>query len=186
MSFGETTLTRAARARCARRTTTALAGIVLGIGLLAGTPVPATAVADPGTGVRIDMQTSSRISQATFQKRLMSQINKRRAARDLRRVRRIDGCLDRYAQDWATFLATTGQFVHRDQNVITAACDMTWAGEALARGTGLTPAGTVRAWMRSRTHRAVILKKRANRAGIGIDRGLDGKTTVVLNFGDVS
>ena len=175
----------AARPRRGGRTAIVAALTLVG-GLVGGTSVPAAAAEDSGGGVRIEVQAVAQISNATFQKRLLRQINKRRTARELRPVRKVDECLDGFAQDWAAYLATTGLFVHRDQNVIIAACDLTWAGEALARGTGLTPRETVKAWMKSPSHKAVIMKKRANRAGIGIDRDLEDRTIVVLNFGDIN
>lgn len=174
----------AARPRCAGRMTTAVALTALVGGLVAGSSVPAAATEDSFGGAEV--QAVAQISKATFEKRLLRQINKRRVAREMRRVRKVSPCLDDFAQDWATYLATTGLFVHRDQQVIITACDLTWGGEALARGTGLTPRETVKAWMKSPTHKAVIMKKRANRAGIGIDRDLQDRTVVVLNFGDVN
>lgn len=168
------------------RTTIAVAAVALVSGLATGTSVPAVANEDSGGGVQLEVEAVAQISKATFEKRLLRQINKRRVARELRPVRKVDECLDGFAQDWATYLATTGLFVHRDQNVIITACDMTWAGEALARGTGLTPKGTAKAWMKSPSHKAVIMKRRANRAGIGIDRDIEDRTIVVLNFGDIN
>lgn len=175
----------AARPRRGGRTAI-VAAMTLVSGLVAGTSVPATAAEDSGGGVQLEGQAAAQMSKATFEKRILRQINKRRAAREMRRVRKVSPCLDGFAQDWATYLATTGLFVHRDQQVIITACDLTWAGETLARGTGLTPRETVKAWMKSPTHKAVIMKKRANRAGIGIDQDVEDRTIVVLDFGDIN
>jgi uncharacterized protein YkwD len=180
-------LVTGAPARGRTRWTVAAAAVALVCGLATGTTVPAAAgVEDSGGGVQLEVEAAAQMSQATFEKRILRQINKRRAAREMRRVRKVSPCLDDFAQDWATYLATTGLFVHRDQQVIIAACELTWAGETLARGSGLTPRETVKAWMKSPTHKAVIMKKRANRAGIGIDQDIEDRTIVVLNFGDIN
>jgi uncharacterized protein YkwD len=99
-------------------------------------------------------------------------------------VRSFDPCIDRFAERWARHLAATGDFEHRDQRRILRRCDLTWAGENLIRGSVLTPAATVRAWLRSPGHRAVLMKPRANRAGIGVRVDGRGRIVGVLNFGD--
>lgn len=155
-------------------------GSVLVLALLAaghpgaGATVPPAAVptAEPG------------ITNNTFEDRVLRQINKRRAARDLPKVRIVSKCLERYAEDWAETIAQTGLLVHRDQSIIVTDCELRWAGETLARGSSLTPASTVKAWMKSSGHRAVIMKRRADRAGIGVRKDAEDRTVVVLNFGD--
>ena len=82
-------------------------------------------------------------------------------------------------------LAETGEFVHRNQRKILRRCDLTWVGETLVRGSLLTPASAVKAWMHSPEHRAVIMKPRANRAGVGVRLG-GGQVYAVLNFGDIN
>lgn len=143
----------------------------------------ATTHADAGSASVVAATT---LNANEFERRVLRQINKKREARQLRRVRVVDECLDAYAEDWAETLATTGVLVHRDQNVIIADCDLTWAGEVLARGTTLTPKETVRAWMDSSTHRAVIMKRRANRAGVGVRYDSEDRVVVVVNFGDAT
>ncbi len=123
------------------------------------------------------------IGANTYENRILRQINRRREARDRPKVRIVDACLDRYAEEWATALAASGQLVHRDQAMIVATCGLSWAGETLARGFA-TPKATVVAWMHSPAHRAVIMKRRANRAGIGVEYDADGDAFAVLNFGD--
>jgi uncharacterized protein YkwD len=158
--------------------------LAVAAGLLVGAPSaeawPAAAdVPGSGTGVA-----ATSISNNTFERRVQRQVNKRRAARDLPKVRIVSECLDGYAEDWAETIAQTGLMVHRDQTVILASCELSWAGENLARGTDLTPKSTVKAWMDSPDHRAVLLKRRANRAGIGVRKDGEDRTVVVLNFGD--
>ncbi len=42
----------------------------------------------------------------------------------------------------------------------------------------------VRAWMRSPGHRAVLMKPRANLAGVAIRRDAQGRVVGVVNLGD--
>lgn len=121
-----------------------------------------------------------------FEDRILVKVNKNRRAAGLKPVKYFQSCVDGFAERWAAHLASSGDFVHRDQRRILNRCDFTWAGEALVRGTGLTPAEAVRAWMGSPAHRAVLMKPRANRAGIGVRIDLRGRVVGVLNFGDFS
>jgi len=122
-----------------------------------------------------------------YENRVVVLINKHRKDAHLKPVRYFDGCIDGFSERWARHLAETGDFVHRNQRKILRRCHLTWVGEALARGTLLTPAATVKAWMHSSEHRAVIMKTRANRAGVGVRISpVDGKVYVVLNFGDIN
>lgn len=122
-----------------------------------------------------------------YENRVVVLINQRRKDAHLKPVRYFDGCIDGFSERWARHLAETGDFVHRNQRKILRRCDLTWVGEALARGTALTPLATVKAWMHSPEHRAVIMKARANRAGVGVRISpVDGKVYVVLNFGDIN
>jgi uncharacterized protein YkwD len=89
-------------------------------------------------GVGASSQMAARLAANTFEKRVLRQVNKRRNAKELRRFRG-NSCLDGYAEDWAQQIATTGLMVHQEMSVILLGCDLTWAGEALARGSSLTP-----------------------------------------------
>lgn len=180
-------MTSAGTAAAATRRRSLAAGLVTALvaaGLVAGgwTAEARTALAVVPSGD--PAVTQARMSNNTFERRVKRQINKRRAARDLPRVRVVSECLDGYAEDWAETIAQTGLMVHRDQTIILADCELSWAGENLARGTDLTPKSTVKAWMNSPDHRAVLLKRRANRAGIGVRKDSEDRTVVVLNFGD--
>lgn len=119
-----------------------------------------------------------------YETRVVHLINKKRTARDLEPVRYFSSCLDRLSERWARHLADTGELVHRSQKKVLRRCDLTWAGENLVRGTALTPAEAVKAWMGSPGHRAVLLKGRANRAGMGAKLDSQGRIVGVLNFGD--
>jgi uncharacterized protein YkwD len=121
-----------------------------------------------------------------FESRILTVVNRHRKAAGLAPVRSFNRCIDRFSERWARHLAETGDFVHRDQGRILRRCDLTWVGEDLVRGTALTPASAVRAWLNSPAHRAVLMKPRANRAGIGVRIDAQGRLVGVLNFGDVN
>jgi uncharacterized protein YkwD len=163
--------------RSARAIAALLAVLALCLGALGVTAGPASAGAASGTDA-LDLN--------AFENRILAVVNKHRKAADLKPVRSVNGCIDRFSERWARHLADSGDFVHRDQRRILRRCDLTWVGEDLVRGTALTPASAVRAWLRSPSHRAVLMKPRANRAGIGIRIDGQGRVVGVLNFGDVN
>lgn len=119
-----------------------------------------------------------------FENRVLDRINQRRARHGLRRVRVFQSCVDRTSERWAGRLSRTGDFMHRDQRTVLRRCDLSWTGETLVRGAGLTPGVAVRSWMASPSHRAVIMKRRARWAGIGTRVDGEGRVVTVLNFGD--
>lgn len=121
-----------------------------------------------------------------YENRIAYLVNKKRKARDLEPVRYFQSCLDGMSERWAGHLADIGKLVHRDQSTVLKRCDLTWTGENLVRGTALLPGDAVKAWMGSKPHRAVLLKARANRVGVGTRIDGDGRLVTVLNFGDVS
>jgi uncharacterized protein YkwD len=167
------------------RSATLLATLtVLLAGLLTATTAPASAKIwkVPAPDASLDPLTHL----TEFENRIVVQINKRRDKADLKPVRYFDSCVDRFSERWARHLAETGEFVHRNQRKILRRCDLTWVGETLVRGTALTPAGAVKAWMHSPGHRAVIMKPRANRAGVGVRIDGQGRFVGVLNFGDTN
>jgi uncharacterized protein YkwD len=120
-------------------------------------------------------------------------INDERAQRGLATVH-VDRRLTRAAQRHTTDMVTRSYFSHVSLTGATLA-DRLWrarylsrrcawrVGETLAWGYGaaVTPASRVRAWMRSRPHRVVLLDADYRDVGIGIaegrpDRGGDGVT----------
>lgn len=132
----------------------------------------------------VDAAVDPMVDLDEYEDRVLAAINRKRAKADLPRVRFFHQCADLIAEAWAVKLSVLGDLVHRDPHVLLRRCDYDWAGETLVRGTGLTPRAAVRAWLASRTHRAVLMKRRADRAGIGTVLGLDGRLYTVLNFGD--
>lgn len=160
----------------------ALLALVLGGLLMSTTQSASAAIWRPA----VDSSLNPLLSLDEYEDRVLVKVNRNRRAAGLRPVRYFQTCVDGFAERWAAHLASTGEFVHRDQRRILDRCGFTWAGETLVRGTALTPAEAVRAWMNSPTHRAVLMKPRANRAGIGVRIDLRGRVVGVLNFGDVS
>jgi uncharacterized protein YkwD len=123
---------------------------------------------------------------------LLTAINKTRRAHGLKRVF-IDPSLRTVAQRhtndmlWRSYFAhtsPTGSTLYtRVANSSFLRWGQWWAGETLAWGTGsyATPQATLRAWLRSPAHRAVLLSSRYNWIGIGRTVGkFEGHSGAVL------
>lgn len=121
-----------------------------------------------------------------YENRVLIQINKIRAKRDLKKVRVFESCVDGMSERWAQRIKKTGKFVHRDLDTVLDECDVMWTGETLVRGSGLTPREAVQLWMDSPPHKAVLMKKRARWAGVGVRVDGQGRFITVLNFADAS
>ena len=120
-----------------------------------------------------------------YENRIVANINEARARAGLNRLRVYQSGLDGQAERWARRLAESGRLEHRNQQRVLAACNLHWTGETLARGAGgLSPREMVRAWMNSPGHRAVLMKPRANLAGVAIRRDAQGRVVGVVNLGD--
>ena len=109
-----------------------LAVLALCLGGFAVTASPASAAAASETDVELDLN--------LFEDRILAIVNKHRKAADLKPVRSVSRCVDRFSERWARHLAETGEFVHRDQKRILRRCDLTWVGEVA----GATSPGSVR------------------------------------------
>lgn len=157
---------------------------VFGALLLTALCIPAGGPASASSEPMAREPSTSLTTLDRYETRLLASINVARLAAGLHPVRGQRACLDRYAERWARHLAATGDFVHRNQRTILRGCDLAWVGEALARGSGAGPADVVTAWLHSPSHRAVIMKPRANRAGVGVRRDDSGRLVIVLNFAD--
>lgn len=121
-------------------------------------------------------QSAVAMNSNTFENRIRYQINQHREP-DVRYGR----CLDKYAEEWARHLKQTGQLKRRNLKPMIKDCNLSAAGEVLARYYR-TPRATVRAWLRSDPHRVVIKNKRYRRVGVGAVRAYRG-WIVVVNFG---
>jgi uncharacterized protein YkwD len=120
-----------------------------------------------------------------YANRIVARINDARARAGLRQLRVYQTCLDSHSERWAKYLAQSGRLEHRNQYRVLSACNLHWTGETLARGAGgLSPRAMVRAWMHSPGHRAVLMKPRANLAGVAMRRDAQGRVVGVVNLGD--
>jgi uncharacterized protein YkwD len=157
--------------------------------LVASATVVAATVAPAQAATRPVPQPDYSVNPAThaneYENRIVANINKMRARAGLKRIRVFQTCLDGQAERWAQYLAQSGRLEHRNQQRVLATCNLHWTGETLARGAGnLSPRGMVRAWMNSPGHRAVLMKPRANLAGVAIRRDAQGRVVGVVNLGD--
>ena len=148
--------------------------------VLDSAPAQASTWAIPGPDPSVDALTHP----GEYANRVMAKVNQARVKHGLPKVKLYQSCLDHKANTWAAHLADIDALVHRNQTKVLKDCHLQWAGECLASGTGLLPGKTVRLWMHSKEHRPILLKKRADRAGVGVAVTLTGKVFVVLNFGD--
>ena len=120
-----------------------------------------------------------------YENRIVAKVNQARARAGLKQLRVYQSCLDGQSERWAKHLAESGRLEHRNQQRVLGACNLHWTGETLARGAGsLSPGEMVRAWMHSPGHRAVLMKPRANLAGVAIRRDAQGRVVGVVNLGD--
>lgn len=177
------------RPRSRRSLARAATAAVLGAAVLAG-PSGAVAAAsrwEPAARtwsvptVLLEDATSSR-DRDRLEDALMVRINDARAALGLRKIWNFDVCTDELAEQWGTRIARTGVFAHRDQGEVIRRCRHAWAGEALVRGTALTPDEMVRLWLDSPDHRAILLNPDARRAGVAITEDAQGRVVGVVNL----
>jgi uncharacterized protein YkwD len=99
-----------------------------------------------------------------MEKRLIAQINDVRADHGLRKLR-VGARIQRGAHAWARHLLRADSFHHARLAART--------GENLAWGTcnWFSPGQAVRAWLRSPSHRALLLDRRFRAVGAGWTRG---------------
>lgn len=171
--------------RTPRRAVALLVPLVVMLGAqvtIAPTPVSAKLWKVPTSDLSVDPL----VKLNEYEIRIINLINVRRAAADKPEVKYFQSCLENTSERWAAHLADLGELVHRDQYSVLKKCDLNWTGETLVRGTALSPRAAVKAWMKSPDHRAVIMKTRANRGGVGTKLDDQGRLVTVLNFGDNS
>jgi uncharacterized protein YkwD len=157
---------------------------------LIATTLTVVAFAGPAhASVRLVPKPDQSVNPAThadeYENRIVAAVNEFRARRGLPKLRVFQSCLDQHAERWAKHLAASGRLEHRNQYRVLDACKLHWTGETLASGSGsLSPRGMVQAWMHSPPHRAVLMKPRANLAGVAIRRNAQGDVFGVVNLGD--
>jgi uncharacterized protein YkwD len=154
-------------------------GALVFVSGLLGTPAHASLSRVPTTAPVVSAK-----SGALFEDQVMVEINAARVRAGFKPVRFFDTCVERLATGWGKHIASTGIFDHRDQRQVLSTCHQSWAGENLIRGSGLTARAIVDAWLASPTHRAVLLKARATRAGIAVVIDGQGRQVGVLNVAD--
>ena len=163
-------------------TAAALTALITGLLLVLAAPSAEAKLWKPTVNSSIDPLTAMN----EFEDRVLIKINKVRARHHLPAVKYFQTCVDGMSEDWDQHIVDTGNLVHRDQMTVINKCNFTWTGECLIRGTGLTPKMSVSLWMHSKDHRAIIMKQRANRAGVAFRVDNQGRLVGVLNFGDVN
>jgi uncharacterized protein YkwD len=101
---------------------------------------------------------------------MLGKINQARARNGLRPLR-SSRALNASAGRFAGWLMSRGVLAHRSR--VSAGAGFSRLGEALAltSGRGLSVSSTVRTWLRSPSHRAVVLTRSMNLAGVGVARG---------------
>ena len=156
-----------------------LAGVVALLGL--------TLVSAPAGASTTTTTTSTATATATpaldtevYERKVHRQINKQRKAHGLRKLR-FDSCTDRVAENWGSYLASSLEFFHQELDVLFNRCDVTYAGETLAKGP-VTPAQMVQLWMESPGHRAILLSSSPRRLGVGAYPDVEGNWVVAAEF----
>lgn len=124
------------------------------------------------------------LSGQAFEDQIMVEVNAARVSAGIKPIRFFDSCVDRMASSWGKHIASTDTFAHRDQSDILRKCHQNWSGEALIRGEGLSARAMVDAWLASPPHRAILLKRRASRAGMAVVLDARGRQVGVLNVSD--
>lgn len=185
MSLGRETLSTQTR-RSSRVISSAVLAVVVGMlaALLVGMSAPAAQAKLWRPKIKSDVDPLVTLSQ--FESRVLVKINHLRVKRGLHRVKYFQTCPDHLSESWATHISKSGDLVHRDQYAVLQKCDFMWTGETLIRGVGLTPGMAVNLWMHSPPHRAVLMKPRANRAGVAFHLDPQGRVVGVINFGDIN
>lgn len=161
-------------------TAAALTALITGLLLVLSAPSAQAKLWRPTVNSSLDPQNAMN----EFENRVLIKINRARARHHLPAVKYFETCADNMSESWDSRIVSTGDLVHRDQMTVIKKCNFSWTGENLIRGAGLTPAMSVSLWMHSPDHRAIILKKRANRAGLAFRVDPQGRVVGVLNFGD--
>jgi uncharacterized protein YkwD len=120
------------------------------------------------------------MSSDTYEQQVATYINRKRAARGLRKLR-LESCTDRYSERWSQHLADTLSFYHQKLDPFFDVCGARYAGETLARGAA-TPRDMVNAWMKSDGHRRVMLSKSPRRMGVAAVLDSNGNWVLTANF----
>lgn len=150
---------------------------------LAGLLASAALTASPAAPLPAAQAQSATAMTATYEAAVLRQINARRTARGLRALR-MSSCVDRFAESRSRRMAVNDEMVHYPGlRRMFSSCGGSTVGEVVARGRGFALASiVVRAWMRSPSHRDVLLLPRFRSAGVGAWRDGDGTVYVSVVF----
>jgi len=101
----------------------------------------------------------------TYEKYVVSAVNKERALRGLRPLT-YRYCPDIYAERLAAKLRTSSTLYHQSMYPPLRWCHASRAAENIARASYATPTQLVQMWMRSPAHRANVLDPYLNEIGV--------------------
>jgi uncharacterized protein YkwD len=156
-----------------KRAGTAIAVVVLGIGLAACAPKPAVTTASAGP-------------TDPFTVSMYNAVNSDRGANRLPGFS-WNGNLANTASAWARQMAAANSLYHQNLSVLISSptyASLRTMGENILVGPGSMSGPTMEAmWMGSAPHRANILNGAFNQIGIGYFRGPDGRLWGVQDFG---
>jgi len=171
------------------------ARVTIGAALIASVTLAGLSLAmwEPG-------EATAATSLTKAEKQLISLINAERKKRGLRTLK-VRTSLCRAADRHCGDMLVNDFFAHRSSNGRSVSsrvlrygysrrgCSYWSVGELLARGKGIygTPEMTVRLWMKSKTHRAVLLKKKWRDIGVarrkGNFKGTSNMIVTTVDFG---
>ena len=127
------------------------------------------------------VRTGDRLTQATYETRLRTWINRVRHEHGIRPIA-VRPCHDGFAERWTGYLARNDQFRHQDLGRYMSRCKLSKAGEILALGS-VTPRKMVQMWMHSSGHRAIMLDRSFGLSGIAAKRDTHGYWVGCVDFG---
>lgn len=121
------------------------------------------------------------LSKKEAERRVVVWHNKARVKRDRAKIRQVR-CLKRFARAQAKRQANLQRMFHQRLGPVMKRCDLRMAGENVAMGY-VKPAAVHRAWMRSKGHRANILRPGYRLVGVGRARADNGDLYWAVVFG---
>ncbi len=124
---------------------------------------------------------ASAVSSTTYENQVITRTNVYRADHHLVAVK-SQSCVDRYAEKQATWMAKHHQLKHQSMGTVLQACNLTGVSENIASGYS-SGSKVVAAWMKSKSHRANILKSKMRYIGVGAVLDKDGVWWVSQVFG---
>jgi len=148
---------------------------------LQGAAVAAPAAAPKVSSVTVASAKTAGLSQATYESRLKTWINRVRHNRGIHSIA-VRPCHDGFAERWTTYLTNNNEFRHQDLGRYMTRCKLSKAGEILALGK-VTPYTMVQMWMHSSGHRRIMLDRSFGLSGIAAKRDANGNWIGCVDFG---